>query len=390
MGPSGECPSCRARRLASRMSRESASTLVHRSISNPGRALENSQRRLLERSFGRDLSEVRLHTDAPAASAARAVGAKAFTVGKSVAFAANEYRPHEESGQRLLAHELAHVIQQGALRPSGPKHLQRQEDSAAPVDDLEEELSSTERQSGETTDESSTEEWDPSTTQPVQLSPLMGGSLRGSLELEADAAAAAFMAGHPAHVHGRVGNPILARKPAPKKVGPPPICGRPSTRMADYPRTYISDINVDVTSPSHSVTLGWKGPSASSGPTGGFHSSPGAGNCALNCDDSKTSQKSDTHCTPKDGSWPVDYTACDMAPKYPDAKNVTYFQRSGIALHYYPSVPNYPASHGCVRLASLHASQVIHDNSVAGTTMVNVTGTWKRGTDPSTGKPVCY
>jgi hypothetical protein len=185
--------------------------------------------------------------------------------------------------------------------------------------------------------------------------------------------------------------PKPAKKSAAKKPkGPPQICGRASTRLADYPVTHISEINVDVTGPTHALTIAWTGPNAGSGDKGPFKTSPGAGSCGVNCDDAKTSRKGGTHCTPKDGSWRVTDRGCDMAPKYPEAKNVTYFQRDGVALHYYPSVPDYPASHGCVRIASMHASQLIYDNCIVGTTMVKVSGTWKRGTHPKSGKPVCW
>ena len=52
----------------------------------------------------------------PANAAARAVGARAFTVGRDIVFAAGEYAPHTQAGRRLLAHELTHVLQQGAKR----------------------------------------------------------------------------------------------------------------------------------------------------------------------------------------------------------------------------------------------------------------------------------
>lgn len=58
-----------------------------------------------------DLSAVRIHTGARAAEAARAVNARAYTVGRDVVFGAGEYQPNSAAGRRLLAHELAHVLQ---------------------------------------------------------------------------------------------------------------------------------------------------------------------------------------------------------------------------------------------------------------------------------------
>lgn len=391
VGPGGECSRCRSRRLAAGPGRPSGASLLRSSLTRPGRALDADLRRMYERSFGRDLGNVQVHDDAAAAAAARAVGARAFTVGRNIAFGSSEYRPHEESGRRLLAHELAHVIQQGASTTRDPVMVQRQADPAMSPEDVEEEPSGeVELDVGPSTDESSTEEWDAFLGPSMQMTPLQAGARGDALEAEADAAAEAVVSGRTVAITGRMTAPIrLARKPAPKKTGPPQICGRPSRRMADFPQTFISEISVDVTSPNHSVRLVWKGPSAASGALGPFHSSPGAGNCGLNCNNVKTSQTVGTRCTPKGGSWPVNVTACEMSDS-PGAKNVTYFQRLGIALHYYPSVPNWPASHGCVRLESLYVSQLIHDNVIAGTTAVNVSGTWTRGTDPRSGRPVCW
>ncbi|MGF6508590.1 DUF4157 domain-containing protein [Paraburkholderia sp. 32] len=76
-----------------------------------GEALPRSVRRDFEMRLGLDLGGVRVHTDAAAADAARGLGARAYTVGTSIAFANGEYRPLEREGKWLLAHELAHVAQ---------------------------------------------------------------------------------------------------------------------------------------------------------------------------------------------------------------------------------------------------------------------------------------
>jgi hypothetical protein len=62
--------------------------------------------------FGVDLSAVRVHTDQPAADATARLRAAAFTIGTDIAFAAGRYDPASEVGRRLIAHELAHVVQQ--------------------------------------------------------------------------------------------------------------------------------------------------------------------------------------------------------------------------------------------------------------------------------------
>lgn len=87
-----------------------------------GLALPPAQRARFERAFGRDLGAVRLHTDARAAAAAQAAQAAAFTVGTQITFAQGRYRPETPSGLRLLAHEVAHVVQQRGE----PRAVQRQ------------------------------------------------------------------------------------------------------------------------------------------------------------------------------------------------------------------------------------------------------------------------
>ena len=62
--------------------------------------------------FEFDFASVRIHDDSRASESARAVGALAYTVGSDIVFAAGNYSPTSASGARLLAHELAHVVQQ--------------------------------------------------------------------------------------------------------------------------------------------------------------------------------------------------------------------------------------------------------------------------------------
>jgi hypothetical protein len=78
----------------------------------------------MEPRFGHDFSGVRVHTDSRAAESARAVGAHAYTVGEGIVFDQGQYNPHTYSGQRLLAHELAHTIQQQGIQRSAARDLQ--------------------------------------------------------------------------------------------------------------------------------------------------------------------------------------------------------------------------------------------------------------------------
>jgi Domain of unknown function (DUF4157) len=85
---------------------------VHSTLRSAGQPLSASARAFFEPRFGQDLSHVRVHTDQEAQQSARAVNALAYTVGSHVVFGAERYAPATTDGQRLLAHELAHVVQQ--------------------------------------------------------------------------------------------------------------------------------------------------------------------------------------------------------------------------------------------------------------------------------------
>ncbi|MGE3615581.1 MAG: DUF4157 domain-containing protein [Gemmatimonadales bacterium] len=90
--------------------------LVTSVLSTPGHPLEDGLRRDMEGHFGTPLGQVRVHTDGAAADSARSVDARAYTVGQHIVFGASGYAPHTRSGRRLLAHELAHTIQQRGAR----------------------------------------------------------------------------------------------------------------------------------------------------------------------------------------------------------------------------------------------------------------------------------
>jgi hypothetical protein len=83
-------------------------------LSDPGRPLKPALRQDMEQRFGHDFSRVRVHNAAAAERSARDVSAFAYTVGENIVFGAGRYAPGTSEGQRLLAHELTHVIQQSA------------------------------------------------------------------------------------------------------------------------------------------------------------------------------------------------------------------------------------------------------------------------------------
>jgi Domain of unknown function (DUF4157) len=87
-------------------------SIVHEVLSSPGRSLDPAVRAFMEPRFGYDFSQVRVHADAEAAESARAVSALAYTAGQNMVFGESKYEPNTRAGRELLAHELAHTLQQ--------------------------------------------------------------------------------------------------------------------------------------------------------------------------------------------------------------------------------------------------------------------------------------
>jgi hypothetical protein len=85
---------------------------VDRVLASSGRPLEPVLRHDMEQRFGHDFSRVRVHSGAVAEQSARDVNANAYTVGHSIVFGTDQFAPAMHEGRRLIAHELAHVVQQ--------------------------------------------------------------------------------------------------------------------------------------------------------------------------------------------------------------------------------------------------------------------------------------
>jgi hypothetical protein len=107
-----------------------APAIVYEVLRSPGQPLDAPTRAYFEPRFGYDFSRVRVHADEPAADAARSVAARAFTVDDHIVFGDRQYAPDGTAGRRLLAHELAHTIQQriapataGILRQPAPQPI---------------------------------------------------------------------------------------------------------------------------------------------------------------------------------------------------------------------------------------------------------------------------
>jgi len=131
-GPDGECAECRARRLAAQRRGESGIAPVSADAEaklravGAGRPLAAGDRSFFESRLGADLGGVRIHDDSAADAAARAVGALAYALGSSVVFRQSHYAPGTARGRRLLAHELAHVVQQRGGRAAAAPVVRRQ------------------------------------------------------------------------------------------------------------------------------------------------------------------------------------------------------------------------------------------------------------------------
>jgi hypothetical protein len=104
---------------------------VHNTLQSPGSPLAPATRSFFEPRFGYDLSNVRVHTDALAGESAQAIRANAYTAQDHIAFRAGQYSPETDAGRALLAHELTHVLQQGAATPKEKTHAPSPNGSSA-------------------------------------------------------------------------------------------------------------------------------------------------------------------------------------------------------------------------------------------------------------------
>lgn len=126
-----ECESCKEKHEEEPLQRKTGDTsavnevppIVHQVLYSPGQPLDTAARAFFEPRFGANLGDVHVHTDARAAESATQLRAAAYTCGHDVAFAAGKYAPGSVIGDRLLAHELAHVVQQNLVNdlPSNQK-----------------------------------------------------------------------------------------------------------------------------------------------------------------------------------------------------------------------------------------------------------------------------
>jgi len=94
--------------------------VVHQVLGSQGQPLDSALRRTMESRFRHNFADVRIHRDQRAAESAQAVNADAWTIGRHIAFQPHLYAPETPAGQRLIAHELAHVTQQRHASSNAP------------------------------------------------------------------------------------------------------------------------------------------------------------------------------------------------------------------------------------------------------------------------------
>ena len=127
----GECDWCQKEKSSAQLQRAAVNAeqvnevppIVHDVLRSSGQPLDAHTRSFFESRFDHDFSRVRVHTDTRAAESAQAVNALAYTVGRDIVFGAGQYTPGTNAGQRLLAHELTHAAQQGAVAYGGQREL---------------------------------------------------------------------------------------------------------------------------------------------------------------------------------------------------------------------------------------------------------------------------
>jgi len=114
-----KCETCKAQAASGHIQRAATSSapadvppIVEDVLRSPGQPLDNSTRNFFEPRFGHDFSRVRVHTDQRAADSAAAISAHAYTVGENVVVSNGNYQADTFENRRLMAHELAHVVQQ--------------------------------------------------------------------------------------------------------------------------------------------------------------------------------------------------------------------------------------------------------------------------------------
>lgn len=113
---SRQCAACKQEAAST----DRAPGIVDKVLETTGRPLDARTRAFFEPRFGHDFSRVRVHSGPEAEQSARAINARAYATGHDIVFGAGSYAPETDPGRRLLAHELAHVVQQNGSVQRAP------------------------------------------------------------------------------------------------------------------------------------------------------------------------------------------------------------------------------------------------------------------------------
>jgi len=323
-----DCPACGGRRAqrsaegaaAPHAQAPIAASTTPGALERGGRPLGAGLRTRLEPLFGTGFGDVRVHDDAASHGHARALNAQAFTWGQHVHFGAGHYRPHTRDGLHLLAHELAHTVQQrGSVAQAAASTL----DVDAPD---------------------------------------------SPAERAADAHADAVVAGRATRVQAGGAGPgsPLARRVQRRWDAP-----RPGDCADVSEDRWIRKVVVEQETPQ-SVTLHW-----SDGTLETAGCSTGKGHCCVDTPDGVTcdrerSRTNGSNCTPISSG--AEFPISDRRRVH-NGWNFwnTFVPSRGIALHEYPTVDGTPLSHGCVRLP-LDTARHIFCGERQNRTMVEVRG----------------
>jgi len=303
-----------------------APPIVHQSLRAPGRPLDSGAREFFEPRFGRDLGAVRVHTDSTAARSALAVNALAYTVGNHIVFGTGQYDPGTAGGRRILAHELAHTIQQSGGGPS---------ESIATLR-ISEPSDASEREASDTADR------------------VMAGGGTAPLAIAS--------------------SNVLHRVPPDQPKASDELEDPFAIQCPEIPEgKWITQVVVNQESPQ-SVTATWNDGTTSTG-----ECSTGKGHCCVDpanptgvaCTEAQ-SRTDGSNCTPITTG-----KGLPVLKKQRDHKGVQLWTEidssRAIALHAYSPINGHPLSHGCVRLHDDMACNIFNGSRV-GKTMVQIKG----------------
>ncbi len=109
---------------------KTSAPIVRHVTASGGQTLDAKTQQTMGARFGHDFSQVRIHSNARAFECAQAVGANAYAVGNDIVFGAGHFQPHSRDGERLLAHELTHVVQQSRFGMGSEERPSRREDAS--------------------------------------------------------------------------------------------------------------------------------------------------------------------------------------------------------------------------------------------------------------------